>query len=140
MPDEYPDTCLKGIPNETYIIGNSVSFTAFMPPSGQAVNGWRESSINWELDELAIAELLNRHKNGEVHFKAGAVKIPRSELDEIIELFQVRDKFRYERKPDNDNRYHGNLLFIETMEKELRTTICGALSRSVTDFVRREGE
>ena len=123
MPDEYADNCLKGVPHERYVFGNSVSFALFIPPSGRAVAGWCESSINWELDKLAISELLNRRKDGDFHFKAGAVRIPRSELDEIIKHFKAHGKFRYERKEERNNRYHGNLLFIETMDKELRTSL-----------------
>jgi len=140
MPDEYAEDCLKGVPNEKFIFGNSVVYTLFIPPSGRAVNGWRESSINWELDRLAITELLNRRKGDEFHFKAGVVRIPRSELDDIIQHFKIHDQFRYERKEKPDNRYHGNLLFIETMDKELRDTICGALSRAVTGRIERDGE
>jgi hypothetical protein len=139
MPDEYPDNCLKGVPNQKYICGKSVVYTLFMEGKVNS-NGWYESSINWELDRLAIDELLNRRKGSDFHFKAGAVRIPRSELDQIINHFDVRDKFRYERKEETHNRYHGNLLFIHTMDKELRTTICGALSRAVTDHFKKEGQ
>lgn len=139
MTEEYPDNCLKGIPREEWVIGNSVMWTAFNPPSNSIpVNGWYESSINWELDKGAIVELRNREKNGQVHFKGGVVKVPRVEMDRIIEQFNIDKHFGYERKEEPNNKYHGNLLFNESLSKVLKATICGALSRAVSDLIRPE--
>ncbi len=73
MTEKYPDNCLRGISIKEHIFGNSVVWQAFTPV-GNPVNGWRESSINWELDDGAEKEILNRKKNnGEIQFKGGAV-------------------------------------------------------------------
>lgn len=138
MTNNYPNNCLKGVPKKEDIIGDSVVYTVFIPPSNNSANGWKESSINWELDAAAITELLNRKRtNNEYHFKGGAVRIPREEIDSIIEHFRVHDKFCYEIKEENNNKYHGNLLFIDSMDKSLRNTICGALSRAVSDLFKQ---
>ncbi len=132
MPDEYPDTLLKGIPNDEYILGKSVYYTLFMTTNSSVYNpGWGESSINWEFDKGAEKNLLSQTKeNGEIHFKAGAVRIPKIELDRIIDQYKVEEQFSYEKREVNNNKYHGNLLFINSIEKPLKATICGALSRA----------
>jgi hypothetical protein len=131
MP-EYPDSLLKGIPSNTFIIGKSVSWLLFQPPTGDIVNGWKESSINWEDDDGAVEQLLSASKDGGLHFKGGIARILRSRIDGIIEQFQAHGRFSYERKPLNENIYHGNLLFAHDIEKELKVTICGALAGAVS--------
>lgn len=130
MPEDYPETLLKGIPKQDLIEGQRVVWTAFIPPSGNAVNGWKESSINWEDDDGAIEQLRSQRKNGRFQFEPGIVRLFRSEVDAIIKDFNAHEKFRYERNKIDGNDYHGNLLFSENIRSELRITICGALSRN----------
>lgn len=139
MNDEYADNCLKGLPNSSLIYGRSVSYMAF-PPSGAARNGWRESSINWEDDNGAVVQLFKQSKDGEKHFKGGIIRIPRVGLDFVIEHFNAHDEFKYERKVEDYNQYHGNLLFIDSMPKDKMRTICGALSGKVTAIIQQEGQ
>ncbi len=127
MPDDFADNLLKGIPRKDFVFGNSVHFAAFSP-SGEVVNGWKESSINWEDDDGAVECLLMKEKGGELHFRGGVVRVSRDKVDGIIEHFKVDKEFSYERKPIEGNEYHGNLLFAENIKSELKRTICGALS------------
>ena len=130
MLGDFADNILKGITNSDLIEGNSVNWTAFTPPSNSLVNGWKESSINWEDDSGAINNLLQqKNKNGDPKFKAGIVRISRNEIDKIIEHFKIFEKFSYNRDRLDNNKYHGNLLFAENMKSELKATICGSLSR-----------
>jgi hypothetical protein len=146
---EYPDNCLKGIPRNEWVRGRSVTWLALQPPdSAQSKDGWYESSINWELDDGALPQLLNQphpRKENELHFIAGAVRIPRVEIDEIIDHFEMRDVFSYEPDPLPDNKYHGNLLLHEQLhkgtgeKKQDKGLILGAIAKAAK-LVRREGE
>jgi hypothetical protein len=150
MNDEFPENCLKGIPTSEWIFGKRVRWIALNPPDNAPItDGWYESSVNWELDDGALAQLLcqpHPRNENEVHFKAGAIRIPRTEIDRIIEDYEVGDKLRYELKPiPNVNKYHGNLLLHETLhkgkglEKQDKGQILGAIARAATR-IPREGE
>ena len=128
MKDEFAENLLRGVTDEKKIKGNSVDWTAFIPSGGNNNNGWGKSSINWEDDENAIDHLQSQKKNGEIQFKGGIVRIPRTGVDEIISHFHAVSQFAYEREELEDNPYHGNLLFSTNITKELRNTICGSLS------------
>jgi hypothetical protein len=141
---EYPDNCLKGVPREEWIMGKSVQHTLFIPnKKDRNPEGWIESSINWELDEGAIKILLDR-KNGDgsFHFKGGVVQIPRAEIDRIIDQYEVQGKLSYEWKEEEDNKYHGNLLFHDSLNNNTsqRDTICGAFSKAVKKLIKQTAD
>lgn len=151
MAVEYPENCLKGISRKNWVFGKSVRWIAFDPPENSPVtNGWYESSINWEFDEGAINHLLYKRNGDEFQFKGGVVRIPRAEIDRIIEQYEVSDRFRYEYKPIRDgqerNEYHGNWLLHERLHKakgenkQDKATILGALTRAVVYHFKQEGD
>lgn len=140
MSDEYPESCLKGIPSKDLLKGKTVRWTAFKPPSSSvAKNGWYESSINWEFTDLALKQLLDCcDEDGTKKYPAGVARVPKVELDNIIDRYEVQDTFRYELAPVDGNLFHGNLLFHSNLinakgaEKGDQALILSAISNSVT--------
>jgi hypothetical protein len=154
MTIEYPETCLKGIKTKEMLFGKTVRWVIFNPPDNSPVtDGWYESSVNWELDEGALPQLLSQpdpRNESNVHFKAGALRIPRAEIDRIIEDFEIADKLKYELKPilepiEKRNKYHGNLLLHDSLHngkglvKQDKGQVLGAIARAGR-CVLREGE
>ena len=138
-PDDCTD-CLKGVPNHELVFGESVEYTLFLPPTQDAIDGWEGSSVNWDLASGgALEELLKRlkAKDNTIHFKAGAVRIPREKIDAIVRRYGATN-FTYELKDEDGNQYHGNLLFSVALSKTKRATLCGALSNAVSHYHRQE--
>jgi len=60
-------------------------------------------------DENAVPYTLSQVKDNAPHFKVGVALLSRTELDGIRKKYGA-DIFDYNRAPNDDNRYHGNLL------------------------------
>jgi hypothetical protein len=98
--------------------------------------GWGGSSVNWMLDDGTLDHFLEQiKKDNSLQFKSGAVRIPRRLIDAIIKRYGA-DYFGYELRPENNNHYHGHLLFSASLDKRRKATICGALSNAVSHFHR----
>jgi hypothetical protein len=136
-PDDCHD-CLKGLVNNQSFFGNGHDYTLFSDVKPVIeLTGWNGSSVNWDLPEGgALEDLLNKKKNGEIHFKAGAVRVPRIEIDKTIKRFG-NECLAYELREENDNKYHGHILFCASLEPKQRTTICSLLANSITEHHER---
>jgi len=87
-------------------------------------DGWKEASINWMDDENAIDFTFKQTKDsGELKFKTGIAVLPRSELDRIKKNYKFMGHFDYERKSQDGNDYHGNLLLNEKISNYKRDVI-----------------
>lgn len=124
LPPEDCVDCLKGVINDEPIFGERFDYSVFSDckPVDELV-GWEGSSVNWDLtDGGALEELLKRTKKGHPQFKAGVIRIPRSEIDKIIKRYGS-DILGYELREDNGNKYHGNILFSLGLKPRQKTTI-----------------
>ena len=137
MTDDFPENWLKGVRKQGFIFGDSV-FGFVFKPQGDSINGWRESSINWEFDQGAVENLLVRKSNDQALYEGCVVRVPTSALNRIINHFKIIEEFRYEPKPEDNNRYHGNLLFADSLKGAERDTVCGALANSVINLIPPE--
>jgi len=122
---EYPDHCIRGILNPTLLLEEDLlSLGAFDFLKGDRKDNWKEASINWMDDECAIDFTFKQTKDsGELKFKAGIAILPRSELDRIKKNYKFIGNFDYERKLENDNDYHGNLLLNAKISNYKRDVI-----------------
>ena len=115
MNNNYPENCIRGIQNEQNYIttDGNVSGNLFVFDLREPCreDGWRELSINWHDDDEAIDFTLKQKKNDNLTFKfqGGATLLKTLNIKHIIEN-NHSETFSYERKPLNDNKYHGNLL------------------------------
>ncbi len=118
---EYPENCIRGVPNETFIRENFIigSDLFYFKDRDSQEDGWTDLSINWQDDDLAIEFTMNQKKDGsdELQFKAGVVIVPRDEIDRIKNRYTRMNKLSYERVPLEENKYHGNLLLSNDMVK-----------------------
>jgi len=112
LPPHGCTDCLKGVPSDEYVFGDSVDWTLFNPQPLEEPKGWEGSSVNWILDNGALHQLLMQlKKDDSFQFKSGAVRIPRELIDAIIKRYGA-DYFGYELRAENSNHYHGHLLFF----------------------------
>lgn len=137
-PDDCHD-CLKGLRNEEPFFGNGFDYTVFsdVKPLAEPA-GWSGSSVNWDLpDGGALVELLRRTKNNEIQFRAGALRIPRSEIDKLIRRHGAHN-LSYELREENGNVYHGHILFSSSMNPKQRTTISAQLANAYINHHKQE--
>jgi hypothetical protein len=135
----FPETLLRGVPNDTFLVEDgSVGSHLFYFDDQPREDGNIERSINWEDDDGALATIFTQRKeNGDPQFRAGAVRIPREELDRLANRPTVRSILSYERSPLPSNPYHGNLLMQSTVEKRTMKTIAAGIALAVSEVIRR---
>ena len=126
-PDDCLD-CLKGIRNMESSFGEGFDYTVFSDSKPIAeLGGWDGSSVNWDLPRgRALEQLLSQTKNGQIQFKAGAIRIPRLEIDKIIRRYGA-ENLSYELREENGNHYHGHILFSHSLKPKQKTTISSLL-------------
>ena len=136
--DNYPDTCIRGIPNNSFLTedGSIGTHLFYFKNEHSRDDGWTEQSINWEDDTSVIEFTLNQEKeDGELQFKAGAVLIPREEIDRLKNRPTVSGLISYERQPLENNPYHGNILLQARLPKPtMRKIAAGSSFSCVRDY------
>ena len=137
---DFPARCLRGIPNTSQ---------EFLYPDGTVTPAvfqfmdrdeeWMDLSINWEDDNGASETLLNQTKqDGEIQFKAGYAIIPREEIDHYSRQPAILGALSYDRKPLDNNIYHGNILLLRNIPKLKKRTVQAVLASIVSEVVPRE--
>ena len=137
----YPDNCIKGIPNNTFVLGDgSVAshFFEFKENSARQ-DGLHEQSINWEDDESVIEFTLNQKKdNGECKYKSGVAILERYEIDRLSNRPTVNKVLSYERNIISGNKYHGNILINSNVPKPAQRKIAAGLALAVSAVIEQE--
>lgn len=137
-----PNNCLKGIPNNDFLQYDSFvrsHLFYFKGPEDARADGWIEQSVNWEDDELAIDFTLNQKKDdGKVQFEAGIAVVPTEEIKRLSKSPPLKDRFSYERKSVETNKYHGNLLLINDTPKVVMKQLAAALALQVSSIVKQK--
>ena len=132
----FPENCIRGIPNETYLPDGSVGAHLFhfnLPDRG---DGWTEQSVNWEDGDFVIEfTLAQRKADGELQFKGGVAVIPREEIDRLNNRPIVKGLLSYERQPIQDNPFHGNILLRANTPKPTMKLIAAGLALAITRIV-----
>lgn len=118
----YPSSSLRGLRTKKWIKPNgAIGADAFMPDEKTAKKrrekGWtppgNETSINWEDSAEAVSLSLRDGENA----KYGAARLPTKFLELAPELPEAPGIIGWERREEDDNPFHGNLLFDENVEK-----------------------
>ena len=137
--EKYPDFCLKGITNEKHIDEcGSISNEAFRWDESKNNLGYNESSINWMDNEDVIKITLNqKNADGSFHFKAGVAKLSKSQIDRCINLNTI-ERISYERRPVEDNKYHGNLLLKKDLDKSTKNRLIAQIILSQEEFIPQQ--
>jgi hypothetical protein len=134
---QYPNNCIRGIPKDISITQEGT------PPSHlfyfkdvHREDGWDEQSINWEDDDSVIEfTLKQRNENGDIQFVNGVAVVSRHEIDRLIDRPQIKGLLQYERKPKDDNRYHGNILLKSGTSKQTMKLIASGIALAFEKIV-----
>jgi len=138
--ENYPSNCIKGIPLDTDVKGMHVGSHVFLfDPKHARGDGWIEQSINWEDDHNACEFTLNQKKeDGGLQFRGGIAILPRESIDQFNKLPAIKGLLSYERSRLKHNRYHGNLLLKDNVEKPARRSIAGTLAVHVAEIISQK--
>jgi hypothetical protein len=134
----YPEKMLRGISDQNSIDADGrVSAGAFQfRPSATRVDAFEEASINWYDDEESLKLILNQQKDdGSLQFKFGIAVLPKECVDRMKTTLTGKGSIDYERSLLPDNKYHGNLLMLNSLTKQIRSTISGALAMGVEEII-----
>lgn len=148
---EYEEVLKRPLPNIFYRgLSSSNCFTnagyvspeafSFKPNTSNPRNdSFNEASINWEDDEGALSTLLSQinSRTGEKQFRYGYVKMPVDVMLPLVRSHIKKNHFGYERKPLDDNMYHGNLLMDSGLNKDDERTIRSGLALIANSYVTR---
>jgi len=135
----FPKNCIRGIPDASYLPDGIVGSHLFYFDRPDRGDGWKDQSINWQDDDSAIEFTLNQRKeNGQLHFRAGAVILPRLEIDRLNRRPSVNGVLSYERQPLHNNRYHGNILLRSNVPKHQMKQIAAGLALAVSETVSQQ--
>ena len=125
--NEFPDTCLRGLRKEKFVSHGYIVSLAFEPDrrtSDAREDKGTETSINWEdNDEVLDFTLKNRQVAG-----YGVARVDRETIDWINSNPNSLNVLVYERCPQDNNPYHGNIVFKANIPKALERNICGTLA------------
>lgn len=142
---EYPDQCIRGIPNENCLYEDSLlegspvaRLTLYpFPKENCRDDGWVEESINWMFD-VKVIDFTFKQKNddGELQFTVGIAILS------LVELNRIKRKhsnfFHYEKDPIENNHYHGNLLLKADIRTERKRMIRDVLANSSEIKLRKD--
>lgn len=139
---DYPDNCLRGIPNKSFIVEGDGSIGAhlfYFEKKFKREDGLIEQSINWDDEDATIDFTLNQKKeNGELQFQAGVAIISREEIDRLSKNPNISGFLSYERQPLEGNPYHGNFLLQENVPIPTMKKIAAAIALYVSKVVYRD--
>lgn len=152
MVKKYPEELYRGvstndhITKEGYIKAAAFQFADYAGCSRND-DGFCELSINWKDDDEAVKVLLEQRKPNkeEVQFKVGFCKIERAEIDMFLKMYINDGHFKYERRPIEENlaediqsnQYHGNLLMLNELDKNIKKNIQYSLATMAGRIIER---
>ncbi len=88
-----------------------------------------EESINWEDDNGTMDFTLNQTKeNGEFRWKVGVAIVPREIIDIMSDRPNYNGLLSYERREEDSNPYHGNILLHNSVSQKKMKNLAGAIA------------
>ena len=123
----YPDKKLRGISSFAFIEEGILRDDAFnLDPVRE--DGYCEISVTWydnqDAFDVIMAQMSDRRN--ELQFKAGAAELDRAELIRKMKMHFITSNMKYERRPTSTNKYHGNVLVKNSLDKKIKRLIkCG---------------
>lgn len=133
---EYPETCIRGIPNDSYLEDGLPSNRLFseFKVNPDRDDDFMEISINWNDNEEALQKIFEQKKkdSDDLQFKAGGAIIDRKGLDKLKSNIQIKGLWNYERRELPENKFHGNLLMKPGISSSKKNMIVSAMALCVT--------
>lgn len=125
---ELPNELLRGLPAKDWIFEGLVTTAAFSF-TGKEINGYNELSINWNDDEGALPELLNRVDDDKINFSAGVAHIELKTMKLILKDHIAVGNFKIRRDVvDPTNPYHGEIMLKSGIPKRFKKLIENGLA------------
>ena len=137
----FPDNLIRGVPNDTYVnadgsVGSHLFY--FTEGIGRS-DGWTDLSVNWEDTDSVVEFTLNQRKSdGDFQFRGGATILPREEVDRLNNRPTIKGLLSYERQPEPDNPFHGNILLRANTSKPTMKLIAAGLALAISRVVPRQ--
>lgn len=124
----FPDRFFRGIPNNTF--KNGILLSESFKLGEVREDGFCEISITWDDAPEALDILMSQisERTNDYQFKDGIAEINRKEFDEGMKPHIFNKHLSYERSPLEGNRYHGNLLVKNELDKQMKTLIKSQLA------------
>ncbi len=136
----FPASFLRGVPNPDFLLedGSAATHLFHFEDEHRRSDGWTEQSINWEDNQSALELIFNQRRgDGELQFKTGAVRVSREEIDRLNRRPTVAGMLDYERRPIENNPYHGNLLLRSNVPKLTMRKIAAGIALAVSEIIKR---
>ena len=132
---DLPDIFYRGITVNPWESEHGMILIAVFNPGEVNTKGWKEISVNWELDMDVVKFTLQRKKDsGEYRYNPGILKLSMNKVSEWLDYSGTLKYVDFELKADQDdpeNFYHGNVLLQGDLAKGDERLIKGALASCV---------
>ena len=144
--DPLPDFCIRGIREKKHIIEEfgPPSLEIFLPLESTAKHRddkGEEVSVNWEDDDEALKFTIEcrDEKSGNFKFPQGVVKLPLDEIERLNNQPTMDNPLFVERKIEDDNPYHGNIVYKSGLRPLLKRMIASSLATHTSQIFTRDG-
>ena len=129
--NNYPNNLLRGISSLEFISKNNIVLAgAFQFSKNVRDDLFRELSIIWMDNEAKAFEIAfnQRKSDNKIQFCGGVAILELDQIKHLLKKFIDSKQFCYERRPLDNNEYHGNLLLSNQIEKQEEKLICNGLA------------
>lgn len=124
MTEQYADSFYRGIsPNCLHEDGYLLPET-FKIDAGRE-DGFGEISITWNDNDEAFNVIASQKnsRTGQVQFTEGISKIETKIFVDQMKIHIINKNVDYERRPTENNKYHGNILVKDDLPKAIKTML-----------------
>ena len=129
---DYPEKLLRGISKEDEKDAQgrfTLASLQFQPNPKRENTTYLELSINWYDSEASLEEIRSREKeDGSLQFKGGVAQLDRKKIDFVANTANAFRDLLYERKSEDLNPFHGNILLNNSLDKVTKTAIRGFIA------------
>ena len=133
---QYPKDFWRGIPNKDFISNGVVLPSAFQFDDEIRSDGYKELSVNWNDNDESLEIALSQKKdNGKIQFPGGVAQLDLTNVELVLSLHIANKSFSYERQPIDGNPYHGNLLVLGSVNKQIRSLISSGLALVASNHI-----
>lgn len=126
---QYPAKMLRGISTPAYYRDSIVMEEAFQLDPVRK-DGFCEISITWYDNQEAFDTIMGqkRPNSDDIQFIVGAAELDRLSLKTVMKAHFLAQNLSYERKATHNNKYHGNLLVKNSLDKQMKRLIKSGLA------------
>jgi hypothetical protein len=138
---DFPNKLIKGIPNQKNFLDengfphSSLFYFEIEKTDPKREDNYLENSINWFDKQEALDNIHNRIKEGKIQFSGGAAILNKNDIDLLTKFPRILKNLTYERKIQDDNEFHGNLLLNKDVSKPNMKHIAASIANCVQEVI-----